>query len=53
MLESFRSKLVKEGFDVTIYEPENFETAKFDVGTFKKSYDLVIYIGNVENASIK
>lgn len=53
MLESFRSKLVKEGFDVTIYEPENFETAKFDVGTFKKSYDLVIYIGNVENASNK
>ena len=42
VLESFRSKLVKEGFDVTIYEPENFETAKFDVGTFKKSYDLVI-----------
>ena len=53
VLESFRSKLVKEGFDVTIYEPENFETAKFDVGTFKKSYDLVIYIGNVENASNK
>ena len=53
VLESFRSKLVKEGFDVTIYEPENFETAKFDVGTFKKSYEHVIYIGNVENASNK
>ena len=53
VLESFRSKLVNEGFDVTVYEQENFETAKFDVETFKKSYDLVFYIGNVENASNK
>ena len=53
VLESFRSRLVIEGFDVTVYEKENFETAKFDVETFKSSYDLVIYIGNVENASNK
>ena len=53
VLESFRSKLINEGFDVTVYEQENFETAKFDVETFKKSYDLVLYIGNVENASNK
>lgn len=44
---------MKEGFLVERYEHENFETAKFDVETFKKNYDLVIYIGNVENASNK
>ncbi|RGW37572.1 hypothetical protein DWV78_13815 [Agathobacter rectalis] len=53
VLESFRTKLSDEGFEVTVYEHENFETARFDVETFKKSYDLVIYIGNVENASNK
>lgn len=53
VLESFRKRLVEEGFEVNVYEQENFETAKFDVGTFRKNYDLVIYIGNVENASNK
>lgn len=49
----FHKKLEEEGFTVTDYVHENFETAKFDVATFRKSYDLVIYIGNVENASNK
>lgn len=45
----------KEGFEVTKYEPETFETI-FDNGKvedFKELYDLVIYIGNIENASNK
>lgn len=49
--ESFHQKLLKEGFEVEIYRHENFDTAKFDVQTFRDSYDLVIYLGNVENAS--
>lgn len=53
VLESFRKRLVEEGFEVNVYEQENFETAKFDVGTFRKNYDLVIYIGNVEMHPIK
>ena len=52
-MESFRKRLVEEGFEVNVYEQENFETAKFDVGTFRKNYDVVIYIGNGENASNK
>ena len=53
VVKSFEECLMKEGFLVERYEHENFETAKFDVETFKKNYDLVIYIGNVENASNK
>ena len=51
VLEDFRSRLVKEGFDVEVYEKESFETAQFDVEVFKAKYDLVIYIANVENRS--
>lgn len=49
--KSFHEKLEAEGFEVEDYLEENFETAKFDVGTFKKKYDIVIYLANVENAS--
>lgn len=53
VLNRFREALEKEGFEVECYEHESFETAKFDVTTFKSKYDLVLYIGNVENASNK
>lgn len=43
--------LEKEGFTVIPYEKESFETAKFDVHTFHDNYDMVLYIGNMENAS--
>ncbi|RGT72204.1 glycoside hydrolase family 3 protein [Ruminococcus sp. AF18-22] len=43
--------LEKEGFTVFPYKKESFETAKFDVHTFHKNYDMVLYIGNIENAS--
>lgn len=49
--EQFVRLLEKEGFSVEQYEHEQFETARFDVATFREKYDLVIYIGNVENAS--
>ena len=53
VITQFKELLVKEGFDVEIYEKERFETAKFDVHTFREKYDLVIYLGNVENQSNK
>lgn len=53
VITQFRDLLLKEGFEVELYEKESFETARFDVHTFKEKYDLVIYLGNVENQSNK
>ncbi len=47
----FQKLLTGEGFQVEIYSPEELATADFSVKTFKEKYDLVIYLGNVENAS--
>ena len=51
----FTQLLTKEGFEVTEYIPETLETIfqNSAVEDFKKTYDLVIYIGNIENASNK
>ncbi len=51
--EQFETLLKSEGFDVTKYIPETMETIFLDakVKDFKEKYDLVIYIGNIENAS--
>ena len=51
----FLSLLEKEGFEVTEYVPETLETIFQDseVEKFKSKYDLVIYVGNIENASNK
>lgn len=49
----FKELLEQQGFEVTIYEKENFETFQPDTKTFCDTYDLVIYLGNVENASNK
>lgn len=48
---SWKKCLEDAGFIVSIYERENFETAKFDVHNLYASYDMVLYIGNMENAS--
>lgn len=53
VIGQFEKLLSQEGFSVERYEHEDFATAKFDVHTFREKYDLVIYIGNVENASNK
>ena len=45
------AELSARGFEVTLYEPE---THFFDLGTvqnFSESYDAVLYIANIENAS--
>ena len=48
-----KEELGNKGFEVTLYEHENFEMGVDNVEAFKSKYDLVIYIGNVENASNK
>ena len=53
ILDTFQALLEREGFQMERYVQEDFTTAKFDVHTFREKYDLVIYLGNVENASNK
>ncbi|MBQ6646074.1 MAG: glycoside hydrolase family 3 protein, partial [Clostridia bacterium] len=48
-----KNKLSAEGFAVTLYERENFETYRFGVKPFTDAFDAVLYLGNVENASNK
>ena len=48
-----KEALEKRKFQVFVYEKENFEMGVDNVRRFKEKYDLVIYIGNVENASNK
>ncbi len=49
--DRFAELLAKEGFEVERYRHEDFATADFRVETFRSKYDLVLYVGNVENAS--
>lgn len=51
VLRQVKEELEKKRFQVFVYEKENFEIGVDNVRTFKEKYDLVIYIGNVENAS--
>lgn len=55
--EYFMKKLQEEGFEVSLYEKEIFDFSKplktETVTEFREKYDLVIYVGNVENASNK
>lgn len=53
VLSQVTDELTKRGFQVIEYQPENFELGVDNVKSFKSKYDLVIYIGNVENASNK
>ncbi len=51
VLPQVKKELEKKNFQVFVYEKENFEVGVDNVKRFKEKYDLVIYIGNVENAS--
>lgn len=46
-------KLEQEGFEVTVYEKEGFEVMEDSVTDFKKRYDLILYLANIETASNK
>ena len=48
-----KALLEKEGFAVTLWQPEDFSTYRFGVTPFKESFDAVLYLANVENASNK
>ena len=48
-----KDKLTAEGFDVAVYQPEDFSTYRFGVKPFTDAFDAVLYLGNVENASNK
>ena len=48
-----QEKLRQEGFEVTVYQPEDFATYRFGVKPFQEKYDAVLYLGNVENVSNK
>lgn len=49
----FEELLIKEGFEVTRYIPEDFSRPLDTVEEFKKKYDMVLYVGNIETASNK
>lgn len=53
IVETIKSELNNRGFEVFVYEPEDFAKGVDNVADFKKKYDLVFYIGNIENASNK
>ena len=49
-----KERLIDEGFQVFDYIPEISIDVRFDnCADIKKKYDLVLYIGNIENASNK
>lgn len=51
--QHMKALLEKEGFAVTLYEPEDFTHLEFKVESFHQHYDAVLYVANVENASNK
>ncbi len=51
VFKQVKEELEKKNFQVYAYEKENFEVGVDNVKSFKEKYDMVIYIGNVENAS--
>lgn len=51
ILNHFKLRLADAGFEVSLYEKENFPDVDFRVESFKKRYDLVLLVGNMKNAS--
>lgn len=49
--EALTERLRREGFTVTNYRPESFASFNPRVEDFKASYDLVLYVANVETLS--
>ena len=53
LTSTLKELLTKEGFEVIEYVPEEPGMPLDNVADIKSKYDLVLYIGNIENASNK
>ncbi len=53
VLRTVQAELERRGFEVTLYEKEDFSKGVDNVTMIKSKYDLVFYLGNIENASNK
>lgn len=53
VIRTVEAELKRRGFQVSIYEKEDFAKGVDNVTMFKSKYDLVVYLGNVENTSNK
>ncbi len=55
IVQSFLEKLISEGFQVTLYEGDDFSNIPGldNVARIREKYDLVLYVGNEENTSNK
>lgn len=51
VLKKAKELLTKGGFEVTVYEKEDFQKGVDNVSSFHEKYDGVIYFANIENAS--
>lgn len=51
VVRTVKEELEMRNYQVHLYEKEDFNKGVDNVETFREKYDLVIYIGNVENAS--
>ena len=51
VLDTVKRTLEKQGFEVSVYEKEDFSVGVDNVEMFKSKYDATLYIGNIENAS--
>lgn len=49
--KKFTECLSENGFSVYPYEKEDFQRGVDNVGSFHEKYDMVLYVGNIENAS--
>lgn len=46
-----RELLESHGFEISLYEKEDFSKGVDNVKSFHEKYDMVLYVGNIENAS--
>lgn len=49
--QGMKTRMEQEGFEVTLYTPEDFDNYTFGVEPFTDAYDIVLYLGNIETVS--
>lgn len=53
IIKKFQHELQLRDFDVTIYKKEDFSKKVDNITMIREKYDLVLYVGNIENESNK